>query len=362
MVAVFLIPAYNPDIMMIDVIRKIYSEPNLKYDKKILIINDGSNKKSEKYFAQAICMGATVLRHECNRGKGRAIKTGLEYINKYFSDRMIYQNVNIVIVDADGQHQTNDIIKVLKCLDQNKDSLVLGSRKFNGKVPMRSKLGNKFTKGLFMMVTGKKIHDTQTGLRAFDLKNINFFIQVKGERYEYEINELLMACKCKLNIKEVEIETIYIDQNQSSHFRPVLDSCMILGEIIRFSSVSVVSFFIDYLLFIVLNLLSNNIVLSNIIARFMSASVNFTLNRRYVFKSKDKIKKELIRYCILAGFILTINTILMKIFAYYLGINRYLVKVVVEIFMFVINYLIQKIYIFGNRTIDVTEQNEVKRL
>ena len=82
-----------------------------------------------------------------------------------------------------------------KATEENPSHLVLGARAFVGKVPARSRFGNKVTAGLFHLITGQKVTDTQTGLRAFTTNLIPFMLKIEGQRYEYEMNVLLAASK-----------------------------------------------------------------------------------------------------------------------------------------------------------------------
>ena len=100
------IPAYEPDEKMLAVIDDISSLT----DFHIIVINDGSGKDKLPIFAEA-AKKAIVLTHEVNKGKGRGIKTALEYIKEHEAD-----TVGIVIADADGQHKVEDIIRVSEAL------------------------------------------------------------------------------------------------------------------------------------------------------------------------------------------------------------------------------------------------------
>ena len=94
-----------------------------------------------------------------------------------------------------------------------------------------------------------KVHDTQTGLRAFRTELIPVLRDIPGERYEYEMNVLLRFARDKIRILEHEIETIYIDNNAQSHFDTVKDSVRIYKEIFKFSAFSFVGFLVDYSLY-----------------------------------------------------------------------------------------------------------------
>ena len=129
-----------------------------------------------------------VLRHDKNRGKGEALKTGLKYIRERFERPYI-----IVNADADGQHRTQDIIRVADAAEMNRSRLILGSRKMEGKVPLKSRLGNSITRLVYRLSTRSAVYDTQTGLRAYSDKLIDRLIEINGSRYEYEMNMLIAS-------------------------------------------------------------------------------------------------------------------------------------------------------------------------
>lgn len=340
-----IIPAYEPDDKMI----KLINELEEVLDGNIIVVNDGSSSKCDFIFKKAE-KKAIVLNHENNKGKGVAIKTGLAYIKKN-----LVKTICVVTVDADGQHKPNDVKKICNNLiDLRKKFLVdkimvIGSRKFTGDVPLRSKLGNTITRYVFKLVSGGSIWDTQSGLRAFSFNMIPFLLDVKGDRYEYEINVLLEAVKNNIEIREIAIKTVYIENNASSHFRTVRDSALIYKEILKFSISSFISFLLDYSLYTVFNIITQNIIISNVTARIISGSFNFTMNKKYVYESKNAILEEIFRYLLLAIFILLINTIILAFIVSHTPINAYIAKIIVEVFLFCASYLIQKNLIFNNR-------------
>lgn len=336
-----LIPAYNPTNTLIDLVKEL-SKNNIK----IIIVDDGSDSKD--IFKQ-LENKSYIIHHDKNKGKGRALKTGLAYIqNNYDNDYII------VTMDADGQHKVTDAIKICNYLKQHPNTLVLGSRKLDKNVPIKSKLGNTITRNVYKLVTKKKIYDTQTGLRAFSTKLVDKLLKIKGERYEYEINVLLELSN-KIPIKEIEIETIYIDNNNSSHFNPVKDSYLIYKEIIKFSLSSITSFLLDFILYsiflITFKYTSYSVQLSNIMARIFSASFNYTVNKKLVFNSNSNPAKSATSYAILAIFILITNTCILTILTS-IGINKLVAKIITEILLFIISYLIQHEFIFRKEAIN----------
>ena len=166
----------------------------------ILIVRDGGGKEYDKIFKELKSLNCKILVHTQNRGKGTALKTGFSYISRVDDIK------GVVTVDSDGQHKPQDILKVAKKLRENPSDLILGVRDFEKSVPLRSKFGNILTKKIFYLLTGKKVSDTQTGLRGISKKYLDDFINIKGDKYEYEMNMLTFANSLKITIIEVPIE------------------------------------------------------------------------------------------------------------------------------------------------------------
>ena len=329
-----LIPAYMPDEKLTGVVRELYGK-----DFKVIVVNDGSPAEYDGIF-EATAKYAEILRHETNLGKGEALKTGLRFIRMYCEAPYV-----IVNADADGQHKTEDILRVAETASVNRSSLVLGSRKLTGKVPFKSRAGNGITRFVYRLSTGSAVFDTQTGLRAYSEKLIDRMIAIKGSRYEYEMNMLMELPREGCEIKEVWIDTVYINNNAASHFDPVKDSAKIYKEIMKFSASSLLSFGVDYGLFCLLSVLTGSLVFSNILARIISGTLNFALNRKVVFKSQSNIAAAAIKYIALAAFILVCNTLILKGLTSF-GLAGYVAKIFTEVILFIFNYLVQHSFIF----------------
>lgn len=209
---IIVIPAYNPDFHLLEVIKDMK-----KLNYPIILVNDGSDNSN--YFNK-VKSNVILLNHKVNKGKGAAMKTALEYAKTMKAD-------GIIFVDADGQHKLKDVEKLINLFKKNTDSYILGYRTFYKKVPLRSKIGNNITRFMFKLFTHHKIKDTQTGLRVVPFNDIDFLLKIDGNRYEYEMNMLIEIVKSKKYIEE-EIETIYIDdKNSTSHFKVIRDSFLI---------------------------------------------------------------------------------------------------------------------------------------
>lgn len=336
---IIVIPAYEPDEKMIFLLEEMQSQ-NMG---QILVIDDGSGNAYEAVFQEAEKY-AKVLRHTENRGKGEAIKTALCYIQKE------YKAAVIAVADADGQHKVRDIKRVLEEAAKRPEQLVMGSREFKGKIPFRSRFGNAVTRLIFEMVSHVKVRDTQTGLRAFQESLIPFLLQVEGSRYEYEMNVLLACAKSKISIFELPIETVYIGKNESSHFNAVLDSIRIYRYLLRFSFSSFLAFCIDFALYTSVLGLTGQILLSNVVARVISAGMNFMMNRQFVFESRENVWKEAGKYFMLAAFILCLNSAMLTYLTGTVRLNQYTAKITTEIIMFGISFMIQKNLVFITKT------------
>lgn len=145
-----LIPAYNPDDKLIEITHEL-----VKYGFNIVVADDGSDETCNDIFTEIIAC-ADVLHHRTNRGKGAALRTGLDYIAQKNSGLADTNGYVVVTLDADGQHYMNDVLRVTEKSEENRDALVLGARGFDNDVPIKSRLGNDITRHVFFFVTGGK--------------------------------------------------------------------------------------------------------------------------------------------------------------------------------------------------------------
>ena len=347
-----LIPAYEPEFLLLNLLYKVQNA-----GLTAIVVDDGSGPSFSNIFGQMAEL-ATVLTHPKNYGKGRAIKTGLQYIEKHFSD-----GYTVVTMDADGQHQVSDAIRICEEAERQPDTLILGSRRLRENVPLRSRVGNTVTRCVYSISTKVHVHDTQTGLRAFSAALLPSLLDIAGERYEYEMNVLLEFARRKIPIEETTISTIYIDNNTGSHFDTVKDSCRVYKEIIKFSVSSLISFLVDYSLYSLLIVLTGGLgvttglTVSNVTARIISASVNYTINRKLVFKSEKSVWKSAVQYFILAAAILAGNTLVLGMLVGLMGINQYGAKLLTELLFFIISWLMQRFFIFRKKEAVCNEIN-----
>jgi len=335
------VPAYKPDERMLQVLKEAHEAGF-----RIVVVDDGSGTEFSEAFAQARKYGH-VISYPVNKGKGHALKTAFVHIINEFGDK----GFTVVTLDSDGQHKIRDAIRVCETAEKHPRALVLGSRKQSKASPWKSRFGNGVTRVVFRWLTGVGIRDTQTGLRAFNASFLRRLLLVPGARYEYEMNVLLYLAKTSCKMIEVPIETVYIRNNAGSHFRAVRDSISIYKEILKFSVSSLAGFLTDYLLYSLIVLLAGprGILLANVAARLVSASVNFAFNYRYVFHSRETLANSALKYFTLACAILICNSALLYLFSAVGGWNPFLAKIVVELLLFVGSWLVQRAFVFAVR-------------
>jgi glycosyltransferase involved in cell wall biosynthesis len=348
-----LVPSYKPSKEFLTFIEKLVC---FGYQ-QVIVIDDGGGEKYKSIFEKAAKLGCVVLTQDKNRGKGRALKTGIKYYLDNYPD-----GIGIVTADADGQHSLFDIKRVAKALDQNRHHLIMGCRMFGKEVPFKSKAGNLITRLIYRLASGIKLSDTQTGLRGLPIGSLEKLLMVKGERYEFEMSMLMELKSLKLDIVEVPIKTIYIDGNSASHFNAFRDSILVYGMIFSYIAASIFSFLVDYglftlLLFILPKVMADPaamvgkfslvVILSNIGARIVSTVVNFTLNKKILTPAtseKSRVRDLLLKYYALAVFALMMDTLIVAGLSIVIG--SYIAKIISAIVIYVFNFVIQKRYIF----------------
>lgn len=337
--SVVIIPAYKPDEALVTIVDRLWT-----YGCQMIVVDDGSGSAFDAIFEE-IRDRCIVLHHSENRGKGAAMKTAMTYIRQELWGEQV-----IGIMDADGQHLPEDMIRLLEFTEAHGEGLTLGVRAVGKEMPLKSRLGNQITRGLFHLISGVRVSDTQTGLRAFSASLLERMCAIKGERYEYEMNVLLDMAKSGVAIAEVPIKTIYRDENNStSHFRVIQDSVRIYKDILKFTMVSLSSFVLDYLLFVLLTFVfpkgANAELLANIAARFISAFYNYSLNCRLVFHTERQVRTAA-DYFTLAGAILILNNMILAGFLHIFHTPVYLAKLMTECILFIFSWLVQNKVIF----------------
>lgn len=360
-----LIPALNPPVNLPDYIKSLL-EVGFSH---ILVVDDGSSEKYRFTFKNIESLpNCHILTHAKNLGKGRALKNGINYYLT-LSDNIHVSN-GIVCVDSDGQHTVQDVIKMAQLLTEHPNTLILGVRNFHQKqatndtnIPWKSYMGNRITSTIFQLLFGKKISDTQTGLRGLSPGVLSEFIDLNGERFEYETGMLIHAVKNDIPIVELPIDTIYINDNSESHFHPVLDSykiyLLMFSVFFKYMLASLSSFIIDIILFQIFIFIFKNasdalcITISTIVARICSSLYNYGVNKSLVFQNNSKTSSTLIRYYILCIVQTATSTGLVLLFYRLLHLPETIIKIIVDTFLFLISFQIQQYWVFSTKKKDM---------
>jgi len=189
-----IIPAYNESKNIKGVLLEVK-----KYCQNIVVIDDGSKDGT---FEIANKEKVVALQHIVNMGKGAALKTGCDYAVNHGADILI-------AIDSDGQHDPAEIPHFLEAL-KDKD-IVFGCRKLNQKMPLVFRYGNFFINKSTELLFGIKLHDTQSGYRAFT-KEAYQKIRWKSSDYSVESEMIARVGRHRLRYAEIPIETIYADK------------------------------------------------------------------------------------------------------------------------------------------------------
>lgn len=359
-----IIPAYEPDEKLISAVGELKKRGFSDF----IIVNDGSGKEYYRFFDEAVKLcGGTYLRHQVNKGKGAALKTAFNYLIEHRPD-----SLGAVSVDSDGQHLPDDVANCVDDMLKDGSHIVFGYRDFSlPEVPERSRKGNNITRRVFKTFFGINLYDTQTGLRVFPASCYKAMTEVEGDRYEYE-NKMIVAIRdLKIPFSQVKISTVYIDENKSSHFRPVFDSLRIyysiLPDFVKYLASSLICVLAENILQLLLHdyvsyeLAAKGFVwtavseLINLLpARFLSSMLNYWLNKKFVFKGKSgRGTGAMRRYYILWIAQALVTALLISgleiVFGGTSGIAYFGIECLVKTAIFFASYAAQKNWVFKKR-------------
>lgn len=352
---VVVIPALDPD----DALPGYAHELLRRGAEQVLVVDDGSSAGCQGIFAALEAMeGCTVLRHEVNRGKGRAMKTAFAYI----LSQPDWQGVGTITADADGQHRVEDVCAVAAALAQGRGQIILGVRDLTlDSVPARSKLGNRVTSWAFHMLYGVRLEDTQTGLRGIPWERLDWCAGIGGERYEYEMNVLIRAARGRVALGQVPIHTVYFDNNAGSHLRTVRDAwrvfCVLISGLGFYTLCSCISALTDVLMF----WLGSSVLFAALpdavcywwataTARALSSAVDYTLNHIY-FGGRSGGRSMVRYYCLWACQMLCSYGLLMAVHGLFPALPPVIGKAGVDVVLALVSYQIQLRWVFREESV-----------
>lgn len=192
------IPVFNED----RVVKSVIEDVKKSGFKNIIVVDDGSTDKS---FAVSKKTDSIVIHHALNRGKGAALKTGVEAAK-------ILGAESVITFDGDGQHDPSDIKKMISKIEMGYD-VVLGTRSFE-KIPALRRVGNIMGNIFTWLIYGLWVNDSQCGFRAFSKRALKF-IDTQHDRYEYESEVVREIARHKLKFTEIPIRVLYTEYSQT---------------------------------------------------------------------------------------------------------------------------------------------------
>ncbi|MFI2101716.1 glycosyltransferase [Isoptericola sp. NPDC019693] len=339
------VPAYRPDAALPALVRDLAALglPD------VLVVDDGSGPAFAAVFDALALRGVDVLRHGSNRGKGAALRTAFAHALERDPGR------DVVTADADGQHTPAGVRAVADRLAAGDADVVVGERDLAGPgVPLRSRVGNALSGAAFRTATGLPVRDTQTGLRGFRADALTWLTGVSGDRYEYELRVLLEASARGAVVASVPIETVYVDHNASSHFRPVRDSLTVTAPLLAFAASGLLAFGVDAAALLALQSVTGSLALAVVGARVLSAVVNFGVNRAVVFGRATTratgraapVRESAARYAALALLLLAASYGMLDALHGTLGVPLLVAKVLTDAALFLASWTVQRQVVF----------------
>lgn len=344
-----LIPSYQPDDRLPGLVDALLQERAFG---GVIVVNDGSSPDRAGIFESLGNMGGlAVLTHAVNRGKGQALKTGL---NHYLLTAPP-ESPGIVCCDSGGQHNAKSVAKVAAA-GAEAGALVLGVRTRQVGGQYRGSLASSAASFLFTLLSGSYLGDTQTGLRFIPRGEAGFFIGVPYDRFDYEFAALLKYASDKPGrLRRVPVETARLGASASRRRRSFRDSVAIGGVFVRFFSLSLSTAALDYLVFILALHFTRSILASFICARAASVIYNFSLSRSLVFKAKSNLVFQLLKYIGLVASFMLVSWWFTERLSGLLGGYVVLAKAMAEGGLFFLSFFIQKHLIFTRKNPDARE-------
>lgn len=207
---VVVIPVYNQP----DRLREVAGRC-LRVHPRVLVVDDGSDPRVAPLVAD---LPVEVLRHDVNQGKGAALRTAARHLREQGATHMI-------TLDADGQHDPEDLPRMITSLRAHPEALILGVRAFDGvAVPGSSRFGRAFGNFWVRLQTGTRVHDIQSGFRAYPVGVIEALPCV-ARRYAFEVEVVVRALWGGVPVQEVPVHVHYsLADRRGSHFHRLWDN------------------------------------------------------------------------------------------------------------------------------------------
>jgi glycosyltransferase involved in cell wall biosynthesis len=206
------IPALDAAPSIEEIVRESFAQAS-----DVVVVDDGS---SDATGDRARSAGARVVRHEVNRGKGAALKTGFRLALDEGYDA-------VVTLDADGQHLPREIPKFLEAWRETGADLIIGSRAhlFHGMLPRRRN-ANRFSAWSISKAAGLRVDDSQSGFRLYTARLLRE-LEIRADGFDAESEVIVRAGRAGLPVLSIAIDLGFVNGITTSHYRPVADTVRI---------------------------------------------------------------------------------------------------------------------------------------
>lgn len=204
------IPTYNNDRTLGGVIAGVR-----RYCADIFVVNDGSTDRTAEVLAST--EGIRTIAYARNRGKGYALRRGLRAAREAGFRYAL-------TIDSDGQHYPDDIARFIERIERRPDTLLIGARNLTAdNMPARNTFANRFSNFWYLVETGRRLEDTQSGFRLYPLRRLGL-LRSLCSRYEFEVEVIVRAAWRGVEVENIPVKVYYApDGERVSHFRPLRD-------------------------------------------------------------------------------------------------------------------------------------------
>lgn len=204
------IPTYNNDRTLGGVIAGVR-----RYCADIFVVNDGSTDRTAEVLAST--EGIHTIAYARNRGKGYALRRGLRAAREAGFRYAL-------TIDSDGQHYPDDIARFIERIERRPDTLLIGARNLTAdNMPARNTFANRFSNFWYLVETGRRLEDTQSGFRLYPLRRLGR-LRSLCSRYEFEVEVIVRAAWRGVEVENIPVRVYYApDGERVSHFRPLRD-------------------------------------------------------------------------------------------------------------------------------------------
>lgn len=215
------IPALNEEKTIAQVVLR-----TKKYVDHVIVCDDGSTDMTSEI---AEGLGAIVTKHPANQGKGAALRSA-------FQEAVKLDPMYIVAIDGDGQHQPEEIPSLITPLEIEEADMVIGSRYLKGdtsEIPFYRKIGLGVIDRIFKHNINQEVSDSQSGFRAYTRETLNKILDTKSNGFGVETEQLDIATREGLRVKEVESKILYNGLENTSKEHPIRHGTEILSSILN---------------------------------------------------------------------------------------------------------------------------------